>query len=108
MLRIALAQINTTVGDLSGNYHKIIQFIVKAKQLNADLVVFPELAVTGYPPEDLLLKRHFIEDNLKILQKIRNQSTHIAVIVGYVDMEKSGRLFNAAAVIYNKQIKGIY
>ncbi|OGX06313.1 MAG: NAD+ synthase [Omnitrophica WOR_2 bacterium GWA2_47_8] len=108
MLRLALAQINTTVGDLDGNFAKIVQAIKKAQTLSVDLLVFPELAVTGYPPEDLLLKRHFIDDNLKILKRIVPHTRNITVMVGFVDRDKQGNIFNAAAVIYNKKLKGIY
>ena len=69
-IRIALAQINATVGDLSGNSKKILANIRKAKSKGADVVVFPELAITGYPPEDLLHKPKFIEDNLKSLKSL--------------------------------------
>ena len=64
-VRIALAQINTIVGDLKGNSEKILFYIDQAKAKDADMVVFPELTVTGYPPEDLVLKSHFIEENIK-------------------------------------------
>ncbi|MFC1624452.1 nitrilase-related carbon-nitrogen hydrolase [Candidatus Omnitrophota bacterium] len=63
-LRIIAAQINTTVGDLSGNTEKILSSIDEAKNRHADLIVFPELTITGYPPEDLLLKPHFVKENL--------------------------------------------
>ena len=65
--RIALAQINVTVGHLTGNGNKILSFIETAKQADCDIIVFPELSITGYPPEDLILKKHFIDDNLKVL-----------------------------------------
>ena len=68
-LRIALAQMNSTVGDLEGNVAKILHSVRKARTAGADIVVFPELAITGYPPEDLLLKTRFIEDNLRALKK---------------------------------------
>ena len=61
-LRIALAQINPTVGDLNGNVLKIKNFIEQARSFDSDIVVFPELSITGYPPEDLLHKSHFIDD----------------------------------------------
>ena len=63
-LRLALAQINPTVGDLSGNTEKILEYVRKARRARADIALFPELALTGYPPEDLLLKPQFISDNL--------------------------------------------
>jgi len=69
-IRFAMAQINPTVGDLPGNRDKILKFISDARSLGCDIVIFPELSVTGYPPEDLLLKPHFIEDSLKIFKEI--------------------------------------
>src|SRR6478735_3396361 len=69
-LRVALAQLNSTVGDLGGNTEKIVDWIGQARGRKADLVVFPELALTGYPPEDLLLKPSFIRDNLLRLEEV--------------------------------------
>ncbi len=105
-IRVALAQINSTVGDLPGNVKKIISYIRRAKRSGADIVVFPELAVTGYPPEDLLLKPHFIEDNIKSLDKIIEASKDIAVIVGYVD--RNGGIYNSAALISNGRLVDVY
>ena len=105
-LRIALAQLNPTVGDLGGNVSKIVKYVKKAKTAGADLVAFPELAVTGYPPEDLLLKPRFIEDNLESLKNIRKKVDDITAIVGFVDRKDD--IYNAAAVIHNKEIVGIY
>jgi predicted amidohydrolase len=78
ILRIAMAQINPTVGDLKGNRDKIIDYINRAKKLGADIVAFTELAVTGYPPEDLILKPQFVKDNLRTLREItrRRAVTH--------------------------------
>ena len=106
-MRLALAQINCTVGDLPGNRNKILAFIEKAKQAKADLIVFPELATTGYPPEDLLLKPKFIADNLSTLKEIAKACGGIAAYVGFVD-KKGGELFNAGAFIVDKTIKEIY
>jgi len=108
ILRIALAQINTTVGDLSGNREKIVEYISKAISFEADLVVFPELALTGYPPEDLLLRNSFIEDNLIELNRIAYSVKDITAIVGCVDKDKNGNIYNSAAVICNGKISGIY
>lgn len=105
-LRVALAQINPTVGDLVGNAKKIISYIKKARRLKADIVAFPELALTGYPPEDLLLKPGFIRDNLSILDKISAASTDITAVVGFVD--KKTELYNAAAIISNNTIIDVY
>ncbi len=105
-IRIAIAQINCTVGDLDGNAKKIIEYLQKAKTLGADIVSFPELAITGYPPEDLLLKEAFIADNLEALKHVAKNVNEIVAIVGFVD--KTGRdLYNAAAVIYKGEVKGI-
>jgi NAD+ synthase (glutamine-hydrolysing) len=104
--RLALAQINTTVGDLDGNTAKIIAYIERARELEADLIAFPELAVTGYPPEDLLFKPSFIADNLRCLERIVAAADDIAVIVGYVDARDD--LYNAAAFIANGKVEAVY
>ncbi|MBM4135377.1 MAG: NAD+ synthase [Nitrospira sp.] len=105
-LRVALAQINPTVGDLEGNASKIISYIEKAQKAHAQVVVFPELAITGYPPEDLLLKSQFIEDNLDALRKIQEKITDITAIIGFVDRRDD--IYNAAAIIYNKKLIDTY
>ncbi len=105
-LRIALAQINPTVGDLDGNVAKILDYLRMAEQHDADLVAFPELAVTGYPPEDLVLKAQFIDDNLRALKNIQENVSSVAAIVGFVDKGES--LFNAAAVIYRGKRVDVY
>jgi NAD+ synthase (glutamine-hydrolysing) len=105
-IRIATAQINCTVGDLGGNSKKITEYIHAAKTLGADMVTFPELAITGYPPEDLLLKETFIADNLEALKRVAKSVNDIVVIVGFVD--KVGRdIYNGAAVIYKGEVKGV-
>jgi NAD+ synthase (glutamine-hydrolysing) len=106
-LRIGLAQINCTVGDLKGNTQKIHRFIEESRSMGVDLVTFPELAIIGYPPEDLLLKPKFIEDNLEKLKELMKSVNDIAVVVGFVDREKED-IYNAAAIIYEGEIKGIY
>ena len=107
-MRIALAQINTTVGDLSGNCDWILAFAQRAQGLGADIVVFPEMCITGYPPEDLLLKSHFIANNLKALQGVVGRIRGIVAVVGFVDVGKTGILYNAAAVIADGKVAGIY
>ncbi len=104
--RIALAQINSTVGDLQGNTSLIIDFIDRARSSGADLVAFPELAITGYPPEDLLLKPSFIRGNRQCLTKIAAASRGIVTVVGFVDEE--GDIYNAAAAVCDGQILTIY
>ena len=105
-MRIALGQINTTVGDLEANVRKILDTIERAKVHRADLVVFPELAIPGYPPEDLLLKPQFIEANLKALQTVAQASDDVLIIVGFADRDDD--IFNAAAVCFGGQVVGVY
>lgn len=105
-IRVGIAQINSTVGDLSGNTRKIMESIDQAKSLGVDLLTFPELAITGYPPEDLLLKPQFIRQNRESLNKIIEHCSDIAVVVGFVDSD--GDIYNAAAALYNKKLMGVY
>lgn len=105
-LRIALAQLNPTVGDLDGNFRKLQESLRHAKSLKTDILAFPELAITGYPPEDLLLKPQFIDDNIKILEKFVKEVTGLVAVVGFID--KKDDIYDAAAVMYDKKIKGIY
>jgi len=104
--RLAMAQIDPTVGDLDGNTRKIVEYIDQARALQADLVAFPELAVTGYPPEDLLFKSQFIRANIARMKEIAAESRGIAVVVGFVDANPELR--NAAAVAYDGQVVGVY
>jgi NAD+ synthase (glutamine-hydrolysing) len=106
-IRIALAQINCTVGDLKGNCRKILENAKKAERYGADLVSFPELAVTGYPPEDLLLKPKFVEDNVVAVRELSRSIRNIVAVVGFVDKGRRG-IYNSAAVISAGEIKGIY
>jgi len=106
VLRIALAQINPTVGDLRGNVAKIIDHIKKAESAGADVVALPELAITGYPPEDLLLKTQFIDDNLKALRTVQRSVGDITAIVGFVDRKDD--IYNAAAVIHKRKLIDVY
>jgi len=99
-IRISMAQINPVVGDLKGNRDKIIAYIGRAKKLGADIVAFPELAVTGYPPEDLVLKPQFVKDNQRTLKEIALTTKGITVVVGFID-GKDKDLYNAAAVLDN-------
>jgi NAD+ synthase (glutamine-hydrolysing) len=105
-LRLSLSQFNSTVGDIYGNAGRISNEIEKAKKNGVDLIVFPELAITGYPPEDLLLKPSFISENEKALQEVVKASAGIGVIVGFADKRED--IYNAAAFIYNGKIHGIY
>ena len=105
-IRLALAQINSIVGDLKGNFQKTIDYINSAVNIGAEIIAFPELSLTGYPPEDLLLKPEFIEDNLKYLNKLIPYSKKITIIAGFVD--KRDDIFNAAAILNNQKLAGIY
>jgi NAD+ synthase (glutamine-hydrolysing) len=105
-LRIALAQVNPTVGDLEGNSRLIIDWIGRARDQGADLVCFPELVLTGYPPEDLVLKRGFVRDNLKQLDLVTRATKGIAAVVGFVD--DGGATFNAAAFMHDGELKAVY
>lgn len=106
-LRIAVAQINCTVGDLEGNSQKIVQYIQLAKGFGVDIISFPELSITGYPPEDLLLKPKFVQDNLGKLKELTKLVNDIVVIVGFVDRQDSD-IYNAAAIIYKAKIRGVF
>jgi NAD+ synthase (glutamine-hydrolysing) len=108
-LRIALAQINSVVGDLEGNMRLILDGMAQAAKAGADLVCFPELALTGYPPEDLLLKPGFVADNLSALDELVRQSAGypgLTAVVGFVDRQVD--IYNAAAVIHNGRLSGVY
>jgi len=105
-LRIGMAQINTTVGDLKGNTQKILEAIAEARSLGVDLLTFPELAICGYPPEDLLFKPKFIEENLRFLDQVVEHSSELTIVVGFVDAK--GDIYNAAAVIHDGKLAGVY
>jgi len=105
--RIAIAQINCTVGDLKGNSAKIVEFAGRAKDSGVDIVTFPELAITGYPPEDLLLKPKFIEDNVTALRNIAQSIKDIVALVGFVD-RTNDKIYNSASVLYGGEIIGTY
>ncbi|MFB3918909.1 MAG: NAD+ synthase [Candidatus Velamenicoccus archaeovorus] len=106
-IRIALAQVNPVVGDLAGNAAKIAAWIQKALGAGADIVSFPELCITGYPPEDLLFKSQFIDDNLAALKAAARATGDITAIVGFVDRKKN-RIYNAAAVLSRGRIVDVY
>ena len=105
--RLVLAQINSTVGDFATNAEKVIGGIQQAKELGADLVAFPELAITGYPPEDLLLKPSFLTANMATLERIAARSGDTTAVVGCVDVVNGG-VYNAAALLHMGKVAGIY
>ncbi|MCU1376279.1 MAG: nadE, partial [Actinomycetia bacterium] len=88
VVRVALCQVNTVVGDLEGNLARLVERLDEAEAAGCDLAVFPELAITGYPPEDLLLRRGFIDANLDVLERFAARTGTCAAVVGFVE---SGR-----------------
>ena len=114
--RLALAQINPTVGDIPGNTAKILDYLERAREAGADLVAFPELATTGYPPEDLLFKKSFLIDNVAAMAKVAAASRGIAVVLGYVNIvslerpseEVGPQVTNAAALCYGGKLVDTY
>ncbi len=109
--RLALAQMNPTVGDIDGNTARIIEYVERARELRADLVAFPELAITGYPPEDLLFKTSFLQANEEAMRRVVEAASDIAVVVGYVEVGDSATgtdIANAAAVGYNGKLIDSY
>src|SRR5215204_3886653 len=105
-LRVALAQINPTVGDIAGNARLINEYTALARSEEASIVVFPELALTGYPPEDLLLKTHFLDAVGDALQDIAAQTQGIVAVVGFP--ERADDVYNAAAVLADGAIVAVY
>ena len=108
MIKLALAQINQTVGDLTGNTRKILEYTSMAQKAGARLVIFPELAVCGYPPEDLLLKKHFVTDNIKALDSLAKKAHNVSIITGFVDSDAGGKIYNAAALISDGKVQDVY
>ena len=107
MLRVALAQLNPTVGDLDGNVAKIVDAYDQAEAAGCDIVAFPELAITGYPPEDLVLKPGFVADNLEALAQAR-RAHRVAAPRSSASSTPDRDLYNAAAVCANGEVVGTY
>ena len=105
-MRLALAQINTVVGDLDGNRRLILQRLGEARDAGAELVLFPELAVTGYPPEDLLLRPGFIRAAATSLHAIAAEAKDVVAVVGFPHFDRD--LFNACAVCADGEVKAVY
>ncbi|HOX85943.1 MAG TPA: NAD+ synthase [bacterium] len=106
-LRIALGQINCTVGDLEGNRQRILAAIERAKDQECDLIAFPELAITGYPPEDLLLRQQFVADQDRLVSDIARRVQGLICILGHVDLDHAA-LHNSAAVITEGRLVDTY
>lgn len=118
-IRIAGAQLNQVIGDFPGNRDRILEAMMWAQEQEADVLALPELAITGYPPEDLLLREAFIEANLEVLRELAAASGPMMTVVGFVDrtdpvatssLEDSAvrSIANAAALLYNGEIRGVY
>ncbi len=110
-MHIAMAQINTVVGDVDGNKDRVLDYMRRSHRLGADLVVFPELCLTGYPPRDLLSLHGFVDSNLRALEEIALRSDEVAVLVGFADHNRSqqGReFFNAAAFAFDGRVQSVY
>jgi NAD+ synthase (glutamine-hydrolysing) len=108
VVRIALGQLNLTVGDLDGNVARMVEATANATGAGADLICFPELAITGYPPEDLVLRPEFVRDNLSALRELAQQTvTSCGIVVGFVDRTDVG-LHNAAAFLRGGEVAAVY
>ncbi|MFC2071091.1 NAD+ synthase [Chloroflexota bacterium] len=105
-LRIGMAQLNMTVGDFAGNTRKILEAINESRSLGVDLLTFPELAICGYPPEDLLFKPQFITENMNSLEKVVNASAGMTLVVGFIDAKDD--IYNAAAIIHDGKLVDVY
>src|SRR4051812_42093408 len=105
-MRVALAQINATVGDIPGNEAKVREQLARAREAGAQLALFPELAITGYPPEDLLLKEHFLADARAAVERIAADAQGIVALVGFP--ERADDAYNAAAVLADGGLQAIY
>src|SRR3954453_17265772 len=105
-MRLALHQLNATVGDIAGNERAMSAAIAQAKEAGAQIVAFPELAVTGYPPEDLLLKEHFLRDARAAVDRLAEEAQGIVSLVGFPEYAED--VFNALAVLADGEVQGIY
>src|SRR5215211_7698643 len=105
-LRVGLAQLNLVVGDLEGNAERVVASYDQAEAQGCDLVAFPELALSGYPPEDLLLRPAFVAQAVETLDKLAARTGRAAAVVGFP--EPDADLYNSAAVCANGKVLGIY
>lgn len=106
-LRVALGQFNASVGDIAGNVDAMRSYFCRAQEINADLLVFPEMCVCGYPPEDLLHKGHFLEDSMAGIEKLAASTGKIAVVAGFAEPDGAD-CYNSLAVMRNGRIEKIY
>ncbi|MGQ0433254.1 MAG: NAD+ synthase [Microthrixaceae bacterium] len=105
-IRVALCQLNTVVGDLEGNAERVLAAYEEAEAAACDLAVFPELAITGYPPEDHVLKPRFVAANREVLDKVASRTGRCAAVIGFVDADRD--LYNAAALCAGGNVVGTY
>jgi NAD+ synthase (glutamine-hydrolysing) len=107
-LRLAACQINTVVGDLEGNAERVLAGLATAEASGADLAVFPELTITGYPPEDLLSRPAFVAENLAVFDRLAGSTRSCVAVIGFVDTDHDGHLINAAGVCADGEVLGRY
>src|SRR5690242_19216635 len=107
-MRLALCQINATVGDIAGNAERILAGLRSAREAGAELVLLPELALTGYPPEDLLLREHFLTDARAALEDLARGVADTTAIVGFPELADGPCVYNAAAVLAGGAVQSIY
>ncbi len=105
-MRIALAQANPTVGDISGNQALIRKYLAQARESDADIVAFPEMVINGYPPQDLLYERRFISDTKAAVEDLADDTKGLVVVIGFVDYDSNWNLYNAAMVFDDGKIVG--
>jgi len=106
-MRLALCQIDATVGDIAANADRILAALASAREIGAELVLTPELVLTGYPPEDLLLREHFLTDARAALRELAREVTGTTAIVGFPELADD-RVYNAAAVLADGAVRSIY
>ncbi len=107
-MRLALCQLNATVGDIAGNAARIAAGLRAAREAKAQLALFPELALTGYPPEDLLLREHFLADTAAAMHELAGAAQGLTAIVGFPERAAGGAVYNAAAVLAEGAVQSVY
>ncbi len=106
-MRVGLGQFDAVVGDLEGNAERMREIYGQARKQDVELLLFPELAVCGYPPEDLLLKKHFLEENREIVEKLAADCPQGTIVVGFADLFR-GNAYNCAGVLKNGRLASVY
>ncbi|MFH1370597.1 MAG: NAD+ synthase [Planctomycetota bacterium] len=106
-MRIGLGQFDAVVGDLEGNAERMREIYKQARQQGVELLLFPELAVCGYPPEDLLLKKHFLEENRKTIEKLAADCPDMTIVAGFADSFR-GRTYNCAGILQGGRLADVY